>query len=143
MTLPRECLVDTNVPKVANYAINLPKGCDVPMECIKKCVDAVDHIIKKHGLIIDSEDEIFEEYLRNLSLSGEPGMGDAFMKWVHDNRWILGESQRVKITKNGKSYDKFPDHSKLVDFDKADHKFVAVANAHPEKPPILQATDSK
>jgi len=28
-------------------------------------------------------------------------------------------------------------------FDKSDHKFVAAANAHPAKPPILQATDSK
>ena len=27
--------------------------------------------------------------------------------------------------------------------DPADRKFIAVANAHPDKPPIVQATDSK
>ena len=65
------------------------------------------------------------------------------MKWVHDNRWSLYASQRVSITKNGDSYDEFPIHAGLDDFDKSDRKFVAVANAHPDKPPILQATDCK
>ncbi len=36
-----------------------------------------------------------------------------------------------------------PAHDDLHDFDNSDRKFVAVANAHPSKPPILQATDSK
>jgi hypothetical protein len=30
-----------------------------------------------------------------------------------------------------------------ANFDNSDRKFVAVANAHPDKPEILQATDSK
>ena len=30
-----------------------------------------------------------------------------------------------------------------MDFDPADRKFIAVALAHPEKPPILQAVDSQ
>ena len=50
---------------------------------------------------------------------------------------------RIAINKNGESYDEFPVHDGLSDFDKSDRKFVAVANAHPEKPQILQATDSK
>jgi hypothetical protein len=49
----------------------------------------------------------------------------------------------VNITKNGDSYDEFPTHDGLDDFDKSDRKFVAVANAHADKPSILQATDSK
>jgi hypothetical protein len=65
------------------------------------------------------------------------------MKWVHDNRWSLPDTQRVKITRNGESYDEFPEHQDLKNFDKSDRKFVAVSNAHPEKPTILQATDSK
>ncbi len=28
-------------------------------------------------------------------------------------------------------------------FDPADRKFIAVANAHPEKPPVLESADSK
>jgi hypothetical protein len=49
----------------------------------------------------------------------------------------------VVITKVGDSYEEFPSHDGLNDFDRSDRKFVAVTNAHPDKPPILQATDSK
>ena len=76
-------------------------------------------------------------------MKGQPGVGDRFMKWVHDNRWSLPDSQRVNITKNSDSYNEFPEHKELVNFDLSDRKFVAAANAHPDKPPILQATDSK
>ncbi|MCX6021071.1 MAG: hypothetical protein NTZ05_04965, partial [Chloroflexi bacterium] len=31
----------------------------------------------------------------------------------------------------------------LDTFDISDRKFIAVANAHPEKPPVMQGTDSK
>jgi hypothetical protein len=65
------------------------------------------------------------------------------MKWVHDHRWSLPATQRVAITKNGDSYDEFPKHNDLNGFDRSDRKFIAVANAHLDKPPILQATDSK
>ena len=65
------------------------------------------------------------------------------MKWVHDNRWSLHASHRVSITKNNDSYEEFPVHEGLDRFDRSDRKFVAAANAHPDKPPILQATDTK
>lgn len=143
MSLPKKCLVDTNVPKTANLSL---APADVPHEltgCVLACVEAVEHVIKKRGLVIDAGDEIFDEYRKQLSMKGQPGVGDRFMKWVHDNRWSLPDSDRVTITKNGESYDEFPDHDRLADFDKSDRKFVAAANAHPAKPKILQATDSK
>jgi hypothetical protein len=49
----------------------------------------------------------------------------------------------VHISRKGYSYEEFPSHAGLDDFDHSDKKFIAVSNAHPEKPPILQATDSK
>ena len=143
MSLPNKCLVDTNVPKTANLALAPDK---VPCEltgCVLACVEAVEHVIKKRGLVIDAGDEIFDEYRQQLSMKGQPGVGDHFMKWVHDNRWSLPDSDRVTIKKNGESYDQFPDHDGLAQFDSSDRKFIAVANAHPDKPPILQATDSK
>ena len=139
----KKCILDTNVPKTANLTSNpaaIPKKL---VGCVLACVEAVNHVVKKGGLVLDSNDEIFNEYRSNLSLSGQPGVGDGFMKWVHDNRWSLPEIDRVKITPNDASYDEFPDHVGLVNFDNSDRKFVAVANAHPTKPPILQATDSK
>jgi hypothetical protein len=143
MSLPKKCLVDTNVPKTANLATQPDPGSDVSDACVLACVEAVEHVIKKRGLIIDAGDEIFDEYRQQLSMKGQPGVGDRFMKWVHDNRWSLQDDQRVAITKNGESYDEFPTHDDLNAFDRSDRKFVAVANAHVQKPPVLQATDSK
>lgn len=140
MSLPEKCLVDTNVPKTANLATQPDPASDVPNCCVLACIEAIEHVIRRWALVMDAGDEIFDEYRQQLSMSGQPGVGDRFMKWVHDYRWSL---DRVAITKNGDSYDEFPDHDGLKEFDKSDRKFVAVANAHSEKPPILQATDSK
>jgi len=141
--LPSKCLVDTNVPKTANRALD---PATIPQEltgCVLACVKAVEHIIKKGGLVMDAGDEIFDEYRQQLSMKGQPGVGDRFVKWVHDNRWKFPDADRVAITNNGESYDEFPDHDGLAQFDKSDRKFIAVSNAHPDKPPVLQATDSK
>jgi hypothetical protein len=143
MKLPKKYLVDTNVPKTANLATQPDPESDVPDACVLACIEAVEHVIKKRGLVIDAGDEIFDEYRQQLSMKGQPGVGDRFMKWVHDNRWSLPDSDRVTITKNGESYDEFPIHDGLANFDKSDRKFVAAACAHLDKPPILQATDSK
>ena len=144
MNLPgNKCLVDTNVPITANLAV---KPDDIPDElanCVSSCVKTIQHILKNGGLVLDEGNEIFREYLDHLSLGGQPGLGDIFMKWVHDNQWITDKVTQVQIVKKGDSYDEFPDHVGLKKFDPSDRKFVAVANAHPEKPPIVQATDSK
>ena len=141
--LSRKCLFDTNVPINANLTVD--PG-DIPVEltaCVLACVEAVEHVTKKGGLVLDNGGEIFDEYRINLSMSGQPGVGDRFMKWVHDNQWNVQKVDRISITKNGESYEEFPDHAALTGFDNSDRKFVAVADAHPDNPPILQATDSK
>lgn len=143
MSLPKKCLVDTNVPKTANLATQSDRDPDVSDACVQACILAIEHVTKRYGLIIDVGDEIFNEYRQQLSMKGQPGVGDRFMKWVHDNRWSLPETNRVTITRNGDSYEEFPTHDGLNNFDRSDRKFVATANAHLEKPPILQATDSK
>ncbi len=142
-SLPNKCVVDTNVPKTANLATNPSCIPNDLVKCVLTCIEAVDHIVKKGRLVLDTGDEIFTEYRQQLSMKGQPGVGDRFMKWVHDNRWNFPSSDHVIITKKGDSYKEFPKHAGLKGFDNSDRKFVAVANAHPEKPPILQATDSK
>ena len=143
MSYPNLCIVDTNVAKIANLATQPDDESDVPDACIMACIEAVEHVINKNALVIDAGDEIFDEYRQQLSMKGQPGVGDGFMKWVHDNRWSLPDTQRVEITKNSESYEEFPQHDNLSNFDKSDQKFVAVSNAHQHKPTILQATDSK
>jgi len=137
---PEKCLVDTNVPKTANLALNPNTIPDELQCCVSACVDAIDAVVTKGHLVIDDGDEILTEYIQNLKLSGQPGVGDRFMKWVYNN---CGKFDRVKITKDGGSYKEYPTDEGLEKFDPSDRKFIAVANAHPEKPPILEATDSK
>ncbi|MFH1117893.1 MAG: hypothetical protein V1792_28565 [Pseudomonadota bacterium] len=135
--------MDTNVPKVANLASDPDNVPDELAPCVLACVEYIQHIVTKGGLVIDAGDEIFDEYRQQLSMSGQPGVGDRFMKWVHDNRWKFPREDRVTITRNDTSYLEFPDHAGLTLFDNSDRKFVAVANAHRDKPPVLEATDSK
>ena len=141
--MPKKCVIDTNVPKTANLSIAPDKIPNELIDCVLACVETIEHVVKKGGLVLDAGDEIFEEYRQQLSMKGQPGVGDRFMKWVHDNRWKFPESDRIEITKNGDSYDQFPDHDGLIFFDRSDRKFVAVENAHLQQPPIFQATDSK
>jgi len=138
------CIVDTNVAIVANNK-------DIPEElidCALNCIEVIEEVIKNRCIVLDDGGEIFGEYMNKLSLSGQPGVGDRFLKWVHDNQWKLPSGNRVAITKTGDpngeySYDEFPTSEALSEFDISDRKFVAVANAHPDKPKIYQATDSK
>ncbi len=73
-----------------------------------------------------------------------------FLKWVHDHQYNPTRCTLVAITpRSGGSGDdpptdfvEFPDHPDLEDFHWKDRKFVAVAAAHPEHPPILNATDT-
>lgn len=143
-SLPSKCIVDTNVPVIANLAKDPMNIVDKLVDCVDACIKAVEHVTSGRGkLILDDENDIFDEYRKQLSMSGQPGIGDHFMKWVHDHQYHLPDEDRVSITKTGDSYEEFPDHDGLKEFDISDRKFIAVANAHPEKPPILQATDSK
>jgi len=136
-------VVDTNVPTTANLAVD-PMSIEAnKINCVLACVKSIEDVVKHGGLVIDAGDEIFDEYRANLSLAGQPGVGDRFLKWVHDHRWGFPDEDRVPITKAGDSYEEFPSHSSLADFDRSDRKFVAVAKAHPAQPPILEATDSK
>jgi hypothetical protein len=140
---PNKCIVDTNVAISANLATKPDPASNIPDSCVSECVRQIQNITKNGGLVIDDMGEIFNEYISNLSLSGQGGVGNTFAKWVNDHQWNPSKVDRVIITKNGYSYDEFPDREDLANFDNTDRKFIAVSNAHPKKPPVLQATDSK
>jgi hypothetical protein len=139
----RKIVIDTNVAVNANKAIREASISLDDLACVERCIDVIDEVCKHGGLVIDAGDEIFEEYRKNLSLKGMPGMGDRFMKWVHDKRWSFPAQDRVTLSPNQGCYLEFPSHDGLSSFDPSDRKFVAVAYAHPEKPCIVEATDSK
>lgn len=133
-------VVDTNVPVCANGQSSFSDTCALA------CIREIRAVTKDGRLLLDSGHRIFAEYLRNLSLSGQGGLGDAFMKWVHDNRFVESRCTLVSITPvdgGAEHYVEFPSTAGLAAFDPADRKFVAVVFAHGGNPEILQATDSK
>lgn len=135
-------VVDTNVPITANLASKIEEVPEEMLNCVNRCIEVLEGIMQKGGLVLDYSDEIFNEYRRYLSLSGQPGVGDTFLKWTYLHGW--GEScDRVHITPSAFGYEEFPDNPKLKKFDPADKKFIAVANAHKDNPIVYQATDSK
>ncbi|GHV91650.1 hypothetical protein AGMMS50268_21530 [Spirochaetia bacterium] len=148
MKLPSKCIIDANVPIVANLIKHPDPSSDIDLNLTLECIKAVEHVKEKNALVLDSEDIIFNQYRDNLSKTagesfGDLGSGDAFYLWVRDNRFSFSEQDRVVVTKTDDSYDEFPKTDTLKGFDPADKIFIAVSNKHKKKPPILQGTDSK
>jgi hypothetical protein len=93
-------------------------------------------------LILDAHDRICSEYRNHLSLAGQPGVGDTFVKWAHDNRFNAERCTQVQLTATvDGSYEEFPESSDLESFDKSDRKFVAAAHASQQDPEIWAALD--
>ena len=138
-------LVDTNVAVLANETIAPPEleGCQ------EVAIDLIEAITRgEHILVVDDGGEIYEEYLHDLNpFRHQPGVGDAFVKWVFDHQWMDMHCQRVPITVTSApnaeiSYAELPSLPD-VRIDPSDRKFIAACCAHAAKPPIFEAIDSK
>ena len=133
-------IVDTNVPVVANG-----QSPQASPNCVDTCINRLERIIRgEEKLVLDDRWIILSEYIQNLRSSGEPGAGDRFLLWIlmnKDEQCDLVSIMSVDGSEN--EFEEFPDDPALNDFDPADRKFIAVACAHLERPPILQAVDSK
>jgi hypothetical protein len=135
-------IVDTNVPLVANGAA--PQASPA---CTATCAQRLYDLTRQHTLVIDDGWHIIGEYQHRLRSSGQPGVGDAFLKWVLTNWSNPSRCEMVHITPaaddaNGRGFAEFPDDPALAGFDPSDHKFAAVAAAHTKHPPVLNAVDS-
>lgn len=134
-------VVDTNVAVVANGRHPMASP-----ECVKQCIKQLEGIRRRERVAIDDGWRILGEYRKNLSESGQPGVGDRFLKWLlqnHANHQRCAKVTLTPIDEAAQIYVEFPSSPGLAEFDPSDRKFVAVANAHPAKPRILQAVDSK
>jgi hypothetical protein len=132
-------LVDTNVCVVANGLA--PQASD---DCRLRCIALLDSVRRESTLLVDSLELILEEYLDNLSVTGQPGPGDAFLKWLWDNQGYADILVRIPIHQAPppQYFVEFPRADNLVGFDPSDRKFVAVAIASGLNPPIHNAVDS-
>lgn len=138
---PVSCVIDTNVPVTANGANN-----GAPQDCVAASAQALGAVMSKGHVFIDAEGRIAAEYRANLCAKGQPGPGDAFLRWLLTHEWGGQRVTRVPITAKADDPDDFeelPTPPTGTRYDPSDRKFLAVAAAHDDHPPILQSFDSK
>jgi hypothetical protein len=133
-------VVDTNVPIGANGRSHADPA------CVIACIEGLAAVCSEGVIVLDDAMRILKEYMDHLSLGGEPGAGDAFVKWVWNVQGDDRRCERVVLTpryENGaENFAEFPDDPELADFDLADRKFVAAALASLKTPAVLNALDS-
>ena len=135
-------VVDTNVAVVANG-----RSEQASADCVKTCAERLREIMRGNvKLVLDNRWIILREYMQNLHTSGDD-VGDRFLGWVLRSLKNPDNCELVKITPiedSEREFKEFPDDPDIQILNpKKDRKFIAVAIAHCEKPPILQAVDSK
>lgn len=135
-----EVVVDTNVAVVANGRTPQARAA-----CVKQCIQELRRIQRDadRRILLDEGGLILNEYRRQLNPSGQPGSGDAFYQWLRDNQWIDRHCRKIQITPHDDhGFEEFPSDPALAGFDRNDRKFVAVAVASRQSPPILNASDT-
>ena len=81
--------MDTNVAVTANFMAS-----QADLACEEACIRAIRQVQAERKTLLDNQGLILEEYRRNLSHSGQPGLGDAFFKWLWENQ---AHPQRCRI----------------------------------------------
>ena len=113
-------------------------------QCVENCIHKILEIKNdiNNKLILDLNDEVFTEYHDNgyLSMSGQPGVGDIFLKWVHTNKENPEQCIKLTLEKDGDNYLDFPGVPELEDFDLNDRKFAVLSIM--SGVPVSNATDS-
>ena len=128
-------VIDTNVLLVADGQAE-----QMSPQCRVACVKRLQKVQSDEQVVLDNS-LILGEYGNRLDPSRQPTPGSAFLKWLLQRRMMPQHVCFVTITATNEEqtvFVEFPADALLMeDFDPADRKFVAVANAHGEKPPIL------
>lgn len=132
-------VVDTNVPVVANG-----RSEQASPSCVLACVESLEEIKNNSVVVLDDGMRILHEYRNKLSLSGQSGVGNAFMKWVWNIQAVNDRCERVALherPEDDQDFEEFPRDPALIGFHRKDRKFVAVALASRRAPTIVNAVD--
>jgi hypothetical protein len=136
-------LVDTGVLLVAEGMAPDQAG----PACVTACDNILREIEREGGLVVDNLRIIVSEYGHKLNTrQRQLKPGARFLLWVLRN---LGNPDRVEMSpitrlQGGEPSDfvEFPASPALANFDRSDRVYVATANGHPRKPPILVSVDT-
>lgn len=132
-------VIDTNVLIAANGGSE-----QVNAQNQLLCIEFLEKVRNENNCVsVDSQHLIFAEYSRYCDHKGQPGVGDAFFKWLFLNQGYDTICEQVNITLDDEwDFVEFPHDNNLNGFDKSDRKFVAVALKSLYNPSIYNATDS-
>jgi hypothetical protein len=135
-------VIDTNVLLVADG--KAPQMSDA---CVHECLTRLERVKSTEQVVLDDAWIIMGEYRNMLSPNRSPTPGSAFLKWLLQVQAVVKHVSLVTITPLNRAETLFaefpPDAALEAAIDPSDRKFFAASNAHPDKPPILEATDSK
>lgn len=138
ITAKTEIVIDTNVAIVANGHAS-----QAGPNCRRECAANLKKSIDECRILLDTHSLILSEYQNYFSFSGQPGIGDAFFKWLHNNQANPEHCRKVKIAPHpDREFVEFPSDENLSSFDRSDRKFVAVALASGTEPEIMNASDT-
>jgi len=134
-----KAVIDTNVLLVANG-----DHADVSEDCVNECVRRLQAMQAGGTAVIDDGFRIVGEYLHKNRPNVQKGAGNVFLKWLLQNTANAKRVETVPLTELAPDrFAEFPDPALEPQFDAPDRKFAVVAHAHPGKPPVWQAADSK
>ncbi len=137
-TSKTEVVIDTNVAVVANG-----KADQAGPSCRLNCIVRLRQIQVECRILLDDKNLILTEYRNLLSFSGQPGLGDAFFKWLFDNQANPEHCRRIAVNLHAdRGFEEFPDDPSLSRFDQDDRKFVAIVLASGTDPKVLNASDT-
>lgn len=126
-------VIDTNVAISANG-----RDTHASVSCQLACIKFLENCKKLH-IAIDSAGLIIDEYAKHLEYAGQPGVGDMFFKYLHDNQYATKKIYQVMITPSNDTtlgFEELP----INKLDPSDRKFLATAIV--SKATIVNATDS-
>lgn len=130
-------VIDTNVPLVTKFRDGHPQ------ELLDACDEMLEEILAGRLMVVtDADGEILDEYWHQLSRSGQPSLGDALARYLHDHRFTWDDSMRPNIESHPvveNSYAVLGGDD--AEIDPSDRKFVAAAKV--AGVPVVQGTDTK
>jgi len=137
--MPNRCfIIDTNIFAAANGLAN-----HLTEREINKCKQFIAALAGNSVISLDLQGEIFQEYFIYTNRSGQPGIGDAFVKYLWDRQSDKMHCEKVDIEKNENGiYKQLNEKDGLLTFDSSDQKFIAVYLGSEKQPVICNACDS-
>jgi len=130
-------IIDTNVFVAANGGTD-----QLSEDDINRCKSFVALLFSKTIISIDAKSEIFSEYFRYMNRSGQPGIGDAYVKYLWDRQCDKTVCELVDISKNKNGvYKQLKGKEDLICFDPNDLKFIAVYLGSKFNTTICNASD--